>query len=276
LTAFCCHRGRAWPHSWCTAEAARSPAPSIPVRKYYPARRRHFPLDVPEQCCGLSLPTLTREVRQMTTASGQPTSCKPDPCELAHNDCLLGATNEVLGDFFGVTRRTIPELDRQGRAVATPWSPAPCSSAPRASARKRPAERAERAETPCKNPACRIRRRFQSSLRAAAAGLRRPARRKLAETGGNSRQKLCSRPVRTFAVPLLGATPDPDWRIACGNCGNCEIGRPADGSKQWMPARGDQRFSLQCFLPNPFKDLAGPRAIILRPHSDRHRTVTSS
>jgi hypothetical protein len=61
----------------------------------------------------------------MTTASGQPTSCKPDPCELAHNDCLLGATNEVLGDFFGVTRRTIPELDRQGRAVATPWSPRP-------------------------------------------------------------------------------------------------------------------------------------------------------
>jgi hypothetical protein len=27
--------------------------------------------------------------------------------ELAHNYCLLGATNEVLGDFVGVTRRTI-------------------------------------------------------------------------------------------------------------------------------------------------------------------------
>src|ERR1700704_1286215 len=64
-TAFCCHRGRAWPHPWCTADAPRSPARSIPVRKYYSARRRHFPLDVPEQCCGLSLSTLTREVRHM-------------------------------------------------------------------------------------------------------------------------------------------------------------------------------------------------------------------
>jgi len=34
---------------------------------------------------------------------GQPTSCKPEYVELAHNYCLLGVTNEVLGDFFGVT-----------------------------------------------------------------------------------------------------------------------------------------------------------------------------
>jgi hypothetical protein len=38
---------------------------------------------------------------------GQPTSCKPEYIELAHNYCLLGATNEVLGDFFGVTSRTV-------------------------------------------------------------------------------------------------------------------------------------------------------------------------
>ena len=38
---------------------------------------------------------------------GQPTSYKPEYIELAHNYCLLGATNEVLGDFFGVTSRTI-------------------------------------------------------------------------------------------------------------------------------------------------------------------------
>ena len=29
---------------------------------------------------------------------GQPTSYKPEYCELAHNYCLLGATNEVLDD----------------------------------------------------------------------------------------------------------------------------------------------------------------------------------
>jgi len=40
-------------------------------------------------------------------APGQPTLYKPEYIELAHNYCLLGATNEVLGNFFGVTRRTI-------------------------------------------------------------------------------------------------------------------------------------------------------------------------
>ena len=59
---------------------------------------------------------------------GQPTLYKPEYCELARNYCLLGATNEVLGDFFGVTRRTVqnwiathPEFAkavRRGRDVA--------------------------------------------------------------------------------------------------------------------------------------------------------------
>jgi hypothetical protein len=39
--------------------------------------------------------------------TGQPTLYKPEYIELAHNYCLLGATNETLGDFFGVTRRTV-------------------------------------------------------------------------------------------------------------------------------------------------------------------------
>ena len=41
------------------------------------------------------------------TTPGQPTLYKPEYIELAHNYCLLGATNETLADFFGVTRRTI-------------------------------------------------------------------------------------------------------------------------------------------------------------------------
>src|SRR5260370_17262774 len=67
------------------------------------------------------------EDRQMATP-GQPTSYKSEHCELAHNYCLLGATNEVLGDFFGVTSRTIdnwiathPDFAdalHRGRAVA--------------------------------------------------------------------------------------------------------------------------------------------------------------
>jgi hypothetical protein len=39
LTAFCCHRSEGWPHSWCSIDAPRFPAPSMPVRKYYFARR---------------------------------------------------------------------------------------------------------------------------------------------------------------------------------------------------------------------------------------------
>jgi hypothetical protein len=42
----------------------------------------------------------------MTTA-GQPTLYKPEYCGLAHNYCLLGATNEELAAFFEVTRRTV-------------------------------------------------------------------------------------------------------------------------------------------------------------------------
>jgi hypothetical protein len=38
---------------------------------------------------------------------GQPTSYKPEYCELGHNYCLLGATNEELGGFFGVMRCTV-------------------------------------------------------------------------------------------------------------------------------------------------------------------------
>jgi hypothetical protein len=37
---------------------------------------------------------------------GRPTLHKREYCELAHNYCLLGATSELLGDFFGVARRT--------------------------------------------------------------------------------------------------------------------------------------------------------------------------
>ena len=64
----------------------------------------------------------------MAATQGQPTSYKPEYCELAHNYCLLGATNEELGGFFDVTRRTIdnwlathPEFAKavhDGRAVA--------------------------------------------------------------------------------------------------------------------------------------------------------------
>jgi hypothetical protein len=67
------------------------------------------------------------EDRQMPTP-GQPKLYNPAYCEFAPDYCLVGATNEVLADYFGVTRRTIPnwiathpdfaDAVRKGRIVA--------------------------------------------------------------------------------------------------------------------------------------------------------------
>ena len=62
------------------------------------------------------------------TAVGRPTSYRHEFCELAHNYCLLGATNLELAGFFDVAPRTIDnwiashpafaEAVREGRVVA--------------------------------------------------------------------------------------------------------------------------------------------------------------
>jgi hypothetical protein len=41
------------------------------------------------------------------TAPGRPTLYEPDLCEQAHNYCLLGATNDDLAGFLGVSPSTI-------------------------------------------------------------------------------------------------------------------------------------------------------------------------
>jgi hypothetical protein len=43
---------------------------------------------------------------------GQPTAYKAEYSELGHNYCLLGATNEELGSFFGVDAPHRGELAR--------------------------------------------------------------------------------------------------------------------------------------------------------------------
>jgi hypothetical protein len=59
---------------------------------------------------------------------GRPTDYRADLCEQAHNYCLLGATNDELAEFFGVSPRTIdnwiavhPDFEsavKSGRVVA--------------------------------------------------------------------------------------------------------------------------------------------------------------
>jgi hypothetical protein len=49
---------------------------------------------------------------------GRPASYFPDLCELAHNHCLLGATNDGLAEFFGVspTRAVAKRRPKAGSA----------------------------------------------------------------------------------------------------------------------------------------------------------------
>jgi hypothetical protein len=64
----------------------------------------------------------------LMTIMGRPTSFHPDMCELAHNYCLLGATNDELAGFFSVSPSTIDnwiarhadfgDAVRSGRVVA--------------------------------------------------------------------------------------------------------------------------------------------------------------
>ena len=51
----------AWPSLMVPDRRSTLSPPSLPVRKYYSGRRRRFPLDVPEQCCGLCLPTFVEK-----------------------------------------------------------------------------------------------------------------------------------------------------------------------------------------------------------------------
>ena len=52
--------------------------------------------------------------------TGRPSSYSPDLCELAHNYCLLGATNDELAGFFDVAPRTIDNWIAGQPEFATP------------------------------------------------------------------------------------------------------------------------------------------------------------
>ena len=83
---------------------------------------------------------------------GQPELYNPTYCDLARDYCLAGATNDILADSFGVSRRTIQgwiatqpdfaDAVRKGRIVVDARVVRALSSAPRASTEKSPALRA--------------------------------------------------------------------------------------------------------------------------------------
>ena len=138
------------------------------------------------------------------------------------------------------------------------------------------AERAERSETPRTHPARWSRQHYRSpATHTAAAGLRRSAWWKLPA------RTLAREPVRSFAVSPTGCSPNPDWRVTCGNCANCASRRLPAGPNQWTQLGGDQHFSSQCFFTQCFQELSTSRTTILRLASGvialshlRNRTVT--
>jgi hypothetical protein len=75
---------------------------------------------------------------------GRPRSYSPELCELAHNDCLLGATDDEVAEFFGVID-DIALLDAAGASVRHAGDRA--RARPLGETAKPAAERAERAET---------------------------------------------------------------------------------------------------------------------------------
>jgi hypothetical protein len=166
------------------------------------------------------------------TGPGRPTLYKPGH---ARELCERG-TNSDLADRFGVACSTHRPVDRRraagprhrrchrgrvavlarhrlqpprnGSTRCRRREHAPCRrlswSAPLGETAKRPAERAQRAETPCKNPARRTRQRYQPSRRA----LRQPIC--AARLGGN-RRKRAETPPKTLIGKLSAVSMCHFW-----------------------------------------------------------------
>lgn len=56
---------------------------------------------------------------QGNKGGGSKTRFKQEYCELAYNYCLLGATDENLGSFFGVSEKTICEWKKRHKEFAS-------------------------------------------------------------------------------------------------------------------------------------------------------------
>ncbi len=144
---------------------------------------------------------------------GRPTLYKREYCELAHNYCLLGATNELLGDFFGVTRRTIqnwiatrPDFAAavyRGRAVAD----ARVSAMPATKRERTLWERQQKTSGGKGGKGGNLQSFGNSGLFDDGATWRKPA-----ETGGNPLQKLCSGNCPPFCCLSHGVHSKPQYR----------------------------------------------------------------
>ena len=150
--------------------------------------------------------------------SGQPTLYKPGYNELAQNHCLLGAINETLGEFLGVTRRTIQnwiathadfaDAMYRGQAVAD----ARVSAMPAIERERTLWERQQKTSGGKGGKGGNLQSFGNNGLFDDGATRRKPA-----ETPCRN---FARETVRIFLSHPRGAVQRLDTDIACGNCGN--------------------------------------------------------
>ena len=183
--------------------SALSARPPCRVGKYYSARRDDARLlTIARNVVAYPCRHSRAEDRQMPTPDNQQAH-KPEYCELAHNYCLLGATNEVLG----ASSASPVAASRTGcQSPTTTWwrcsmPLARARAMPAGETGKRPAERAQRAEARLQQSGASDSSTISimSTCAAAAAGLRALGG---AETGGNRRNSLQNSARDTVRVLL--------------------------------------------------------------------------
>jgi hypothetical protein len=118
---------------------------------------------------------------------------------------VLTRAQVSLAKYFSVTNIQLEKAAKPAEKIMRGWLYPMEGAHLLGKTGKRAAERSQRAETPCKNPACRVLQRYQRArVHAVAAGLRRWAWRKLAET---LLQKLGSRNGPQFCYLTQGVHP---------------------------------------------------------------------
>ena len=152
---------------------------------------------------------------------GRPSNYSSDLCERAHNYCLLGATNDELAEFFGVSPRTVdnriavhPEFTdavHRGRAVTDAvvvalCSTVPCSTVPRVTATRSRAPRsigARSRRSPTRCPTRPTPRPACSGCATASASIGRPRRRRRRRLRTTTWWRCSMPPARACAMPAI-------------------------------------------------------------------------
>ena len=195
-------------YSWCTADALRSPGPSMPVSRNYLARpkcshRARLILDVPEQCCGVCLPNPT------STGSASCSLASMIPQRHRSGHCTRPRLTSISGPLCGA--KEFPVATIRARAILRP-----------ALGREIGKSLAEIAGIARIRGGCPALGLAIGISLAEIAGIARSA---AAVPRWASRLAYRLRKLRELQDPRRPSRAEPrDWHIACENCENPRLG----------------------------------------------------